>query len=223
MTKPNGEIVWSATYDAMGRVDQILVDEVAQPLRMQGQYWDEEIALCYNRHRYFDPQICSFISQDPLGLAAGENVYAYAPNVWGWVDPMGLCEEQAKVHVAYHKNKPVGHNVIGIEMPNEKTRWFDLVMTESPGGAKGLVKGGQETLLREQSKISKRYRISTREVDLDSAKEMLSKAEELKSSGTGPYQLLSNSCTSTVADVLKAGGAKPAWWAKTPSLIYKWF
>jgi RHS repeat-associated protein len=93
LTKPNGEIVWSATYDAMGRVDQILVDEVAQPLRMQGQYWDDEIALCYNRHRYFDPQICSFISQDPLGLAAGENVYAYAPNVWGWADPLGLCKE----------------------------------------------------------------------------------------------------------------------------------
>jgi YD repeat-containing protein len=34
--RPNGEIVWSATYDAMGRVDKILVDEVEQPLRMQG-------------------------------------------------------------------------------------------------------------------------------------------------------------------------------------------
>jgi RHS repeat-associated protein len=59
---------------------------------MQGQYYDPEIDLCYNRYRYFDPQICSFISQDPLGLAAGENIYAYAPNVWGWVDPLGLCK-----------------------------------------------------------------------------------------------------------------------------------
>jgi uncharacterized protein RhaS with RHS repeats len=32
-----------------------------------------------------------------LGLAAGENVYAYAPNVWGWVDPLGLsCEGASK-------------------------------------------------------------------------------------------------------------------------------
>jgi uncharacterized protein RhaS with RHS repeats len=31
-----------------------------------------------------------------LGLAAGENVYAYAPNVWGWVDPLGLCSKTAK-------------------------------------------------------------------------------------------------------------------------------
>jgi RHS repeat-associated protein len=74
-------------------VDKILVDEVPQPLRMQGQYFDEEAGLCYNRHRYFDPQICSFISQDPIGLLGGDNVYAYAPNVWAWVDPLGLkCE-----------------------------------------------------------------------------------------------------------------------------------
>jgi RHS repeat-associated protein len=95
LTKPNGEPVWSATYDALGRVEKIRVGEVTQPLRMQGQYWDEEIGLCYNRCRYFDPQICSFISQDPIGFAGGENVYAYAPNVWGWVDPLGLACKKA--------------------------------------------------------------------------------------------------------------------------------
>ncbi len=85
-------------------MDQILVDEVAQPLRMQGQYWDEEIGLCYNRYRYFDPQICAFISQDPLGLAAGENVYAYAPNVWGWVDPLGLACEATQISNPFPDN-----------------------------------------------------------------------------------------------------------------------
>jgi len=76
----------------LGRLQGLRVDEVAQPLRLQGQYWDQEIGLSYNRYRYFDPHICSFISQDPIGLAGGENVYAYAPNVWGWVDPLGLCK-----------------------------------------------------------------------------------------------------------------------------------
>ena len=223
VSKNNGEIIWSADYDAQGRIAHVLADDIVQPMRMQGQYFDPEIDLCYNRHRYYDPHICSFISQDPLGLAAGENAYVYAPNVWGWVDPLGLCKEQANIHVAYLKNKPVGHNVVGIEMPNEGTRWFDLVMTERVGGAKGLVKGGQKTRLREQSRISEDYRISTREVDIDSAKAMLSKAEQLKISGTGSYKILSNSCTSTVGDILTAGGTKPSWWVKTPSLIYKWF
>jgi len=91
VTRPDGRIVWSAAYDAFGRVEALPVGDIRQPLRMQGQYHDEETGLYYNRHRYFDPHTCSFISQDPIGLAGGENLYAYAPNVWGWIDPLGLC------------------------------------------------------------------------------------------------------------------------------------
>ncbi|MBT8339339.1 MAG: DUF4123 domain-containing protein [Desulfatitalea sp.] len=95
LTTAEGTLVWSAAYDAFGRIQRLLVDEVKQPLRMQGQYFDEEIGLCYNRYRYYDPKICSFISQDPIGLVGGENVYAYGPNVWGWVDPLGLACKQS--------------------------------------------------------------------------------------------------------------------------------
>ena len=31
-----------------------------------------------------------FISRDPIGLLGGVNVYQYAPNPIGWVDPWGL-------------------------------------------------------------------------------------------------------------------------------------
>jgi RHS repeat-associated protein len=85
-----GTILWQARYDAQGRVVKLTGKRrFENPLRLQGQYYDEELGLCYNRHRYFDPETCAFISQDPLGLAAGTNLYAYAPNVWGWVDPLG--------------------------------------------------------------------------------------------------------------------------------------
>lgn len=90
MTDGTGNLAWAARYDTMGAVERLEVDQVENNLRMQGQYLDDETGLCYNRFRYFDPEICSFISHDPLGLAAGENVYAYGPNVWGWVDPFGL-------------------------------------------------------------------------------------------------------------------------------------
>jgi hypothetical protein len=40
---------------------------------------------------------CSFTSQDPLGLSAGENLYAYAPNVWQWIDPLGLLYQGSYV------------------------------------------------------------------------------------------------------------------------------
>nr|WP_233828572.1 RHS repeat-associated core domain-containing protein [Paraburkholderia sp. ZP32-5] len=46
--------------------------------------------LHYNRHRYYDPDAGRFISRDPIGLAGGINVYAYAPNPVAWIDPLGL-------------------------------------------------------------------------------------------------------------------------------------
>ncbi len=93
----DGNVVWAAKYDALGKVECIVVDRVDNPIRMQGQYFDSETELYYNRYRYFDPIICAFISQDPLGLVAGENVYAFAPNVQGWADPLGLsCWSSAR-------------------------------------------------------------------------------------------------------------------------------
>ena len=32
-----------------------------------------------------------FVSQDPIGLAGGLNVYRFAPNAQAWVDPLGLA------------------------------------------------------------------------------------------------------------------------------------
>jgi len=66
-------------------------EEVAfQPLRFQGQYYDTETGLHYNRFRYYDPDVGRFTSKDPIGLLGGDNLYMYAPNPMGWVDPLGL-------------------------------------------------------------------------------------------------------------------------------------
>jgi RHS repeat-associated protein len=132
LTCPEGRIVWSARYDALGRLQGLRVDEVAQPLRLQGQYWDQEIGLCYNRYRYFDPHICSFISQDPIGLAGGENVYAYAPNVWGWVDPLGLCAKDQKLLPAPKESNPLMPNTPLESYPVPKGG-MEVEMAMSPG------------------------------------------------------------------------------------------
>ncbi|MDI9764956.1 RHS repeat-associated core domain-containing protein [Pantoea dispersa] len=59
-------------------------------MRMQGQYLDRETGLHYNLFRYYDPDSARFTQQDPIGLAGGLNLYQYAPNALGWVDPLGL-------------------------------------------------------------------------------------------------------------------------------------
>jgi RHS repeat-associated protein len=66
-------------------------DDVYQPLRFQGQYFDEETGLHYNRFRYYDPDVGRFVSQDPIGLQGGDNLYEYAPSPLGWIDPFGLA------------------------------------------------------------------------------------------------------------------------------------
>nr|WP_240155499.1 RHS repeat-associated core domain-containing protein [Pantoea multigeneris] len=59
---------------------------------MQGQYLDRETGLHYNLFRYYDADSMHFISPDPIGLAGGLNLYAYAPDPVNWADPWGLSK-----------------------------------------------------------------------------------------------------------------------------------
>ena len=90
LTDAYGRIVWSARYRAYGAVLKLEHDEVDNPLRFQGQYHDVETGLHYNLFRFYDPEAGSFVNQDPIGLAGGDNVYRYVPNPVNWVDPWGL-------------------------------------------------------------------------------------------------------------------------------------
>ena len=90
----HGDVAWEASYatwtsDApiQGK-DRTNLD---QPIRLQGQYYDEETGFCYNRYRYFDHGIGQFISQDPSRIEGGPTLYQYAPNPAAWIDPYGLA------------------------------------------------------------------------------------------------------------------------------------
>ncbi len=89
MTDVEGSIVWQATYKAWGEIEALAVNGVEQNLRFQGQYFDDETGLHYNTFRYYDPQVGRFITQDPIGLVGGFNLYQYAPSAIGWIDPFG--------------------------------------------------------------------------------------------------------------------------------------
>ncbi|MBK3461538.1 RHS repeat-associated core domain-containing protein [Pseudomonas haemolytica] len=90
LTTPEGEIVWSAHYRAYGQIARLDVGKIDNPLRFQGQYFDQESGLHYNRHRYYNPDIGRYLTPDPVKLAGGINGYRYVPNPTGWVDPLGL-------------------------------------------------------------------------------------------------------------------------------------
>ncbi|MFC3152908.1 RHS repeat-associated core domain-containing protein [Litoribrevibacter euphylliae] len=95
LTDNHGQIAWQADYSAFG-IANIRIERINNPIRFQGQYFDQESGLHYNRFRYYDPTIGRFIHQDPIGLAGGINHYQYVPNPVSWTDPFGLsCKENS--------------------------------------------------------------------------------------------------------------------------------
>ncbi len=70
-----GATAWCAEYDEWGN---LLSDEnphhLQQLIRLPGQQYDEESGLYYNRHRYYDPLLGRYITQDPIGLK-GDGIF----------------------------------------------------------------------------------------------------------------------------------------------------
>ena len=69
---------------------KMISENELQPIKFQGQFFDGDTGLHYNRFRYYDSDVGMFISRDPIELMGGFNVFAYAPNPVGWIDPWGL-------------------------------------------------------------------------------------------------------------------------------------
>jgi RHS repeat-associated protein len=90
-TNDAGEITWRVTYRTWGNVVTEEITEIQQRLRFQGQFFDCETGLHYNRFRYYDRGPGRFISEDPIGLDGGINLFQYAPNPITWIDPLGLA------------------------------------------------------------------------------------------------------------------------------------
>ncbi|WP_179997815.1 RHS repeat-associated core domain-containing protein [Acinetobacter sp. YH12239] len=95
LSNEQGECIWELTLNTWGQTQQIKTKNQENPLeksdiRFQGQYYDEETGLHYNRYRYYEPFSARYISKDPIGLLGGLNNSAYVSDPNQWVDPMGL-------------------------------------------------------------------------------------------------------------------------------------
>jgi len=101
----DGMEVWIRQLDIYGRVRKeykhsSLGDEVFPfvPFLYQGQYYDFETNLAYNRYRYYSPETGTYISQDPIGLEGNNpNIYAYVEDSNWWLDIFGLACSSAQM------------------------------------------------------------------------------------------------------------------------------
>ncbi|WP_017324319.1 RHS repeat-associated core domain-containing protein [Synechococcus sp. PCC 7336] len=86
-----GTVVNHLTFDSFGNITSQSDASVEFRFSFTGREFDEETGLYYFRARYLDPSTGQFISQDPIGFAAGDvNLYRYVGNSpLNFIDPSG--------------------------------------------------------------------------------------------------------------------------------------
>jgi RHS repeat-associated protein len=108
VTDSNRRVVWQADVHDNGAADVLPGSELELPLRASNQYFDAETGLHYNLHRYLDARQGHYLSPDPMGLAAGTDVYQFAlGRPHAFVDLLGLQATKADWSKASYTDKLV--------------------------------------------------------------------------------------------------------------------
>ena len=113
-----GNEVWSRVLDMDGNVIGETGNKGMVPFLFQGQYYDRETGLAYNRFRYYSPKMGMYVSQDPIGLAGGIlNLYGYVEDTNAWIDIFGLAKsytsgENSAAKTGRQKHKEYKQNIV---------------------------------------------------------------------------------------------------------------
>jgi RHS repeat-associated protein len=109
-TTGSGSISLSRQYDPTGRT---VNGSEESGLAFTGRDWDSESDLYSFRNRIYDPETSRFLSEDPLSIAAGVNLYTYAiNNSIGYADPFGL--DVAIIYSGPVLSNPLGHIALAV-------------------------------------------------------------------------------------------------------------
>ena len=111
LTNTSGSVVQTYRYEPYG---QVTLGTGSPSLTNPYQYTGREndgTGLYYYRARYYSPSQRRFISEDPIGLSGGANIYAYVGgNPISSVDPMGLA---VTIEIGGRTNSSTGNSLAG--------------------------------------------------------------------------------------------------------------
>jgi len=90
---------WYYSRDPFGKIDQLVgtAGTISSETGFTGASTPNQTGgFVYLRNRWYDPQTGRFLTQDPIGLAGGVNLYSYAGNnPISFGDPFGLCPPES--------------------------------------------------------------------------------------------------------------------------------
>lgn len=94
----SGVVQTSYTYDPFGNTTSTGTSS-SNSTQFTGRE-NDGTGLYFYRSRYYSPDLQRFISEDPVGISSGINVYAYVANdPVNFTDPLGQFPSRYKVHV----------------------------------------------------------------------------------------------------------------------------
>lgn len=146
LSNAGGSVVSQYRYTPFGE-PELVVDGTSDGnrIRYAGREWDADAGMYYNRARWYDPVLQRFVSQDPIGLEGGINMYAYAGNdPINASDPSGLmasCYERALSGFIEFSEKYFECPNVGIDY----YLWLapQMIASSRGGGYPGLTSGNE--------------------------------------------------------------------------------
>jgi RHS repeat-associated protein len=108
-----GTVVNKYDYTPFGSATTA-TEGVEQPLGYMGRELDRVSGLYYVRARWYDPEQGRFLSEDPIGLAGGMNMYAYVDNnPTNFTDPTGFCRRWIVELTTFYSDGASETHIIG--------------------------------------------------------------------------------------------------------------
>ncbi len=193
LTTSDGTVVWSMETLPFGEeIKSSTTNSVEQNLRFPGQYFDGETGTHYNYYRNYNPVTGRYSQTDPIGLAGGDNPYAYVSNnPFKSIDPYGLAEV-----VFWQKpddfsfKRKYGHITVSV---NGMAYSFSR---------KGMRKGSEAEIMEE---YHQKYQISTgRDLGLEAWQD--DKLQQCLHNFSSSYRLLKNNCGAPIQICMKEIG-----------------
>ena len=133
----SGTTVATYTYNAWGKLLSSSGDMASiNPLRYRGYYYDAELEMYYLKSRYYDPEICRFISADGYASTGqgviGTNMFVYCNN-----NPGNSVDNDGLTTVGFGFDLSAGFGIragVSVQIVVDDDENVGILVTYSGGG-----------------------------------------------------------------------------------------